>query len=315
MKPTFLFVMALTLTAASAQFTQAPSNAPHWSVRNGLTLALYPRAISGDDVGGPRGLIRIGLPLRAGDALPRLLNFIAVEPVTKDGRRGYSELEKSPGDGAPGIQFWIDHVVQGKATLTGPDILRLTIRMEKFANGAHPYLVAVLDAGKPHEVRFEVYAEPDSAPMQQCILTATMGNYQRLRRLHLKQRIVTTDEVLPEDPGENFTRHAVFPLNELERDKEGVFVAAEGTEDDPRELSKALPPGLFWAYGGENFTQYWRQPEPVDSDLQAVVNARKTYWMSQIPLPGGKAFENFELNAAYHPGQVFIFGIKTKHSK
>ena len=53
--------------------------------------------------------------------------------------------------------------------------------------------------------------------------------------------------------------------------------------------------------GGEEF-EYWRQPEPVDADLAAVVNARKTYWMSQIAIPGGKSFENFELNAAFHPG-------------
>ncbi len=75
-------------------------------------------------------------------------------------------------------------------------------------------------------------------------------------------------------------------------------------------LSRTLPSGLFWAYPGENFVQYWRQPEPVDADLAAVVNARKTYWMSQIPIPGGKSFENFELNAAFHPGQVFIYGVR-----
>jgi hypothetical protein len=46
--------------------------------------------------GGPRGLIRLGLPLRSGERFARLLNFVAVEPVTKDGRRGYSELETSP---------------------------------------------------------------------------------------------------------------------------------------------------------------------------------------------------------------------------
>ncbi len=286
-------------------FVQAPGNAPHWTVRGGLTLSLHPKEIRAKDDGkGPRGLIRLGLPLRANESFAGLLNFVAVEPVTCDGRRGFSELETSPSDGKQGLRFWFD------APRRGQGILRLTMRMEKFVNGAHPFVVAELRTARPHEVRFEVYAEPDSAPMQRCILTATMGNYQRLRRLHLKNRIVTTEQALPEDPGDGFTPHAIFPLKDLVRDRSGATVEASGDERDPRLLSQTLPHGLFWAYEGENFTQYWRQPEPVDADLAAVVNARKTYWMSQIPIPGGKAFENFELNAAFHPGQVFIYGVR-----
>ncbi len=289
---------------ASTAFVQAPGDAPHWTVRGGLTVALHPKAIHGEDEGGPRGLIRLGLPLRSNESFARLLNFIAIEPVTRDGRRGFSELETSPTDGKQGLRFWFDVPRRGES------ILRLTIRTEKFANGAHPFVIAELRTARPDEVRFEVYAEPDSAPMKQCILTATMGNYQRLRRLRLKNRIVTTAQALPQDPGSGFTRHAIFPLKDLMRDGSGVTVEASGDERDPRLLSQTLPRGLFWAYTGENFTQYWRQPEPVDADLAAVVNARKTYWMSQIPIPGGKSFENFELNAAFHPGQVFIYGVR-----
>lgn len=308
-----LLPLAILIAMPAAPFTQAPDNASHWTVRHGLTLALYPRAIYGDGDGGPRGLIRIGLPLRATNTHPGLLNFIAVEPVTRDGRRGFSELEPSPADGRPGIRFWCDHVTAGKDSLRGGQVLRITIKMDKFVNGAHPMLVAVLSEDRPGEARFEVYAEPDSVPLQQCILTATMGNYQRLRRLHLKDRAVLTDEALPQDPGDGFTPHATFPLPELERDRNGVVVSADGNEDDARILSKTLPPGLHWVYTGENFTQYWRQPEPVDADLAAVVNARRMYWASRIPIPGGKAFENFELNAAYHPGQVFIYGVRRPH--
>lgn len=285
-------------------FVQASDNAPHWTMRGGLTLALHPKAIHGNSAGGPRGLIRLGLPLRSNAGVAGLLNFVAVEPVTHDGRRGYSELETSPGDGKPGLRFWFDPPHQKQS------ILRLTIRMEKFANGAYPFVVAEMRPARPHEVRFEVYAEADSAPMKQCILTATMGNYQRLRRLHLKDRIVTTTEALPQDPGDGFTRHAIFPLKDLTRSRSGVRVEATGDERDARVLSATLPSGSWWAYPGENFVQYWRQPEPVDADLVAVVNARKTYWMSQIPIPGGKSFENFELNAAFHPGQVFIYGVR-----
>lgn len=258
----------------------------------------------GESGGVPRGLIRIVLPITTDCMDLRSINFIAVEPCVEDGKRAFSELQASPTDGKPGIRLWFDAVKRTS------DVLRQTIRMEKFANGAHPYLIAELRADRPMEVRFEVYAEPDSAPMKTCILTATMGNFQRLRRLHLKNRVATVAEVLPEDPGTAFTRHAVFPLSDLRRDKDGAIVLADGSENDPRVLSRQLPEGSWWRYDGANVTQYWRQPEPVDRDLRVLVNARKTYYGGAYPIPGGMAFENFEMNAAYHAGQVFIFGIK-----
>ncbi|MDF2441218.1 MAG: hypothetical protein JWN98_2202 [Abditibacteriota bacterium] len=302
-------------TAPSVRKPLVTGNAPfvlsedksHWMVRDGLSISLHPRAISGDGVGGPRGLIRIGLPWRRDAAAPRLLNFVAIEPVTQDGRRGYSELERSPADGLPGLRFWCDEVTQA-TSVTGESTLRLRIRTEKFVNGAHPYLIAELSSARPHEVRFGVYAEPDSMPMRMCILTATMGNLQRLRRLHLKGFTAPIGEVLPDDPGEGFTGHAGMPLSAFKRDALGAVIEADSDEADARLLAKEAPPG--WAYDGENFIQYWRQSEPVDAGLHAVVNARKVYWASKALIPGGKSFENFELNAPFRPGQIFIYGVR-----
>jgi hypothetical protein len=193
--------------------------------------------------------------------------------------------------------------------------IRVTLRTETFHNGAHPYLIAELSAAHPDEVRFQIFAEPDSAPMKQCILTATMGNMQRLRRLHLAERIATPNELFKKDPGPNFTPHAVFKLSELKREADGVIVTADSDEADARVLSKTLPDRLrFWQYTGVNFVQYWRQPEPVDPGLVAVVNARKMYWRRTTEVPGGLAFENFELNAPFHEGQTFIFGVKSPAS-
>ena len=274
-------------------------------MKNGLTLALHPQAIDGKGTGGPRGLIRVGLPLRPEETEPGLLNFIAIEPVTFDGRRGLSELEKSPTDGKQGLVFRFD------PPEVSPERIRVTIRTEKFQNGAHPYVVAELTAERPNEVAFHVYAEPDSQPMKQCILTATMGNMQRLRRLHLANHVTTPTDLFKKDPGANFTPHAKLALKELQRDATGVIVSADSDEADSRLLSKTLPDRLrFWQYGGLNFVQYWRQPEPVDPSLVAVVNARKMYWRRDTGVPGGMAFENFELNAPFHEGQTFIFGLK-----
>ncbi|HOC31509.1 MAG TPA: hypothetical protein PKK84_04645 [Armatimonadota bacterium] len=305
----FLFVVCLVVMAFAAATAQEPESAfsqpyegPHWKVRGGLTLALHDAKVPDD--GAPRGLLRIILPLEPGEAGAKSLNFIAVEPCVQEGIRALSELQPSPSDGQRGVKFWFGDVSRTRTRL------RQTIRMEKFENGAHPYLIAELRADKPMEVRFEVYAEPDSAPMKACILTATMGNYQRLRVLKLKDRTATVEDLLPNDPGDHFSPHAVVPLSQLLRNKAGAVVYSEGNENDPKVLSAQLPQRSHWRYYGPNFTQYWRQPEPVDPDLRVLVNARKVYWAGTIPIPGGKSFENFEMNAAFHPGQVFIYGVR-----
>jgi hypothetical protein len=51
------------------------------------------------------------------------------------------------------------------------------------------------------------------------------------------------------------------------------------------------------------------------AELQAVVNARYTYWQSRQPIPGGVAFENFELREPFYPGQRFVFGITRQTPK
>ena len=40
-----------------------------------------------------------------------------------------------------------------------------------------------------------------------------------------------------------------------------------------------------------------------------AVNGRFTYWLSRQPIPGGIAFENFEMRERFHDGQRFVFGI------
>ena len=203
-----------------------------------------------------------------------------------------------------GLSFWFDKPIETE------NFLRLTIRMDKFKNGAHPYVIAELDKRRPLEVRFEVYAEPDSAPMKMCILTATMGNYERLRRLRLKDRVVTPSELFPQKLGDDFSPHAVFPLSEMTVDAKGAYAEATGDEADPRILSKTIQQIEWWMYPGLPFTQYWRQPNPVDKDLRVVVNARERYYGQPYAIPGGKSFENFELGADFYPGQAFIFGVR-----
>ncbi|MBN2505498.1 MAG: hypothetical protein JXQ71_02270 [Verrucomicrobia bacterium] len=61
------------------------------------------------------------------------------------------------------------------------------VKVERFENGAHVVLTLTQRSEAPDEVELAVSAEPDSAPMDCCILTATLGNKARARLLWLKR--------------------------------------------------------------------------------------------------------------------------------
>jgi hypothetical protein len=77
-----------------------------------------------------------------------------------------------------------------------------------------------------------------------------------------------------------------------------------------------FPGSTRWHYGGFPVTQYWKKPRGTfRDDLRVVVNARSTYWGNHRPIPGGVAFENFEMQERFYDGQKFIFGITRKTPK
>ncbi|MBU6400227.1 MAG: hypothetical protein KGS61_07895 [Verrucomicrobia bacterium] len=291
-----------------------------WGARGGLEFGIYPASVSGRGDGGPRGLIRLGYP-----SLPHgryaLINFIAVEPIV-NGRRGFSELERSQLDGAPGKRFWVDPAAirvqavhprdsgSGARPPFATEQLEVTLRAEKFDNGAHVYLVATQRRDAPDEVAFTVHAEGDSAPMDCCILTATMGNMTRARELWLTNQVVSSLRLYPTYHRDQFAPHATFPRARLRTTPAGdVMVAITGDEAAPATVHP-FPGADDWYYGGGRVTQYWRVPAgSVQNDLAAVVNGRFTYWQSRQPVPGGIAFENFEMRQRFRDGQQLIFGI------
>lgn len=82
--------------------------------------------------------------------------------------------------------------------------------------------------------------------------------------------------------------------------------------DDPASVYP-FPGRQLWHYGSFKVTQYWKKPRgTARDDLHVVVNARYTYWQTRHPVPGGVAFENFELREHFYEGQVFVFGITRK---
>lgn len=298
---------------------------PVWGIRGGIQVALWPASVEGPGDGGPRGLLRIGYPILNGGKGIGLVNFIAVEPFVR-GRRGFSELERSGTDGKPGRMFWTGETAQAGAppdpgslrTVDGVERLTVRVHTERFDNGAQPIVEMELRGDRPGELRLTTSSAPGSAPMDTCVLTATMGNYSRLRLLWLRDGQVQAGKVWPDFTGREFTDDAYFPVARMSRMPGGdLVVCATSDEKDPHSVPPD-PAGPGWAYrGGFPLTQYWRKPKDA-SDLSALkvrVNGRRVYWATHNPIPGGIAFENFDLVQPFCEQQAFIFGLTRRAPK
>jgi len=287
---------------------------PVWGIRGGIRVGLWPTP-------GPRGLIRVYAPY-LGHAPLRVINFVAVEPVV--GRwRCLSELEQSEFDKARGKAMWTGNAMEpdpqprkpwqparGSVTkIGGVEALTLFVFIERFLNGARPIVQVVLRGDRPHEATFRIFAAKGSRAMGSCVLTATMGNYARLRRLWLKGKVVESTKLwpMPRLNRHGFVSHSRWGLRRMLVVDGQAVVAATPNERDPGKAVYAPEVHRFWRYGGKLATQYWRAP--ATKDLAVQVNGRTTYWASQAPIPGGIAYENFELVAPFAAGQSFTFGV------
>jgi len=296
-----------------------------WGRRDGIVFGLP----SPGGLPGPRGLIRVGV-ISPTTHKPDLLNFIAIEPVvlgpgSRFSRIAFSELEPSSMDpGLRGKRLWIDSTASENSfqgtlrTLpnrVGP-IERLSVRIdvERFtANGAHVYLVASMDSDHPDELQLAVYQYADSPALEELTVTATMGNYERLRQLWLKDRVVNSHKLYKAYTGDAFVEHENYPLDEMLRMYDGDAIAL-CTSDEADPTSVPSTGAEHWRYRlPKKLTQYWRVPaHDIEPDLRIRVNGRRVYWASHDPVPGGAAFENFEVRQRYLPGQIFIFGVTDK---
>jgi len=290
---------------------------PRWGHPDGLQLGLHP-------LSGPRGLLRLYAPY-LDHPRDRLLNFIAVEPIPAGStERGYSELERSGLDDVPGLRMWStddpgalsprdprDPVRGTVATVDGIETLTVDVAVEPFANAADVWVRAVFRADRPHEVSVAAYRRPTSAALEACVLTATMGNWARLRTLRLAGGDAHAAGLWPNYTDVHFAEHARFGVDRLVHDGGAVTVSALPDEADPHLAVHAPGTAEHWAYVGRPAVQTWRADDP-DPALVAQVNGRFTYWMSQAPIPGGIAFENFEFVEPFRQGRAFTFSAEPR---
>ena len=175
--------------------------------------------------------------------------------------------------------------------------------IEPFESGARPNVQMTIRSDRQYEDGQATIAHKESRPMAYCIVTATMGNFARLRQLYLAGTVVASQKLWRRYRRAGFARHRKFPLADLVRTpRGGVLVAATTDEPSPHQVKAA------WQYYGRKATQYWRCENP-DPGLIAQVNGRFTYYKSKTPIPGGIAFENFELVEPFRNGAELGFGV------
>jgi hypothetical protein len=287
---------------------------PVWGIKGGVAIGLWPMR-------GPRGLFRIYAPY-LGQPPGRPVNFISIEPVVK-GVRGQSELEVGGQSGRTGLAMWSGDTQAEAASPRDPaspargrvekagdaETLTFYVATEPFRNGARPIVQIVLRADRPHEVGFRLFAPEGSATLDACVLSATMGNYGRLRRLWLYGEVVDARKVWPrfEPDPLGFAPWHAWGRDRLVRQDGALFVAATSDETDLTRAAYDPAVAPHWHYEGKPATHTWRTADVAG--VVARVNGRATYWGGNAPIPGGVAYENFELEAPFAAGQEFTFGV------
>jgi len=303
------------------QPAQGKNAQPVWGHVKGLRVGLAPMP-------GPRGLLRIYTPY-LGHEEGKMMNFIAFEPIVKgESKRGFSELEFSKLDKARGKRFWSSNdslckdpasevrPASGKVSvINGLETLTVYIFSETFENGARVYVRMRFFENRPYEVELTTNKCELSDSLDHFILTATMGNFSRLRTLYLKGKTKSSLELWPDYRDIYFAPHDYTPAGEMiSDDKGGVYFIAAPNESNLQAVNYSPDTREHWKYYGGKATQYWYCPDPGD-DLNGLVNGRYFYWASKSPIPGGIAYENFEMKDKFRNGQRFVFGITPEPPK
>ncbi len=289
---------------------------PLWGFKDGIRVGIAPMP-------GPRGLLRIFTPYM-GQTPYKVINFIAMEPVPAgEVHRGLSELEQSEWDGRQGKRFWSGNTsdpnafpdperpAAGVITSDGErQTLTVYIFSEPFYNGAVVYVKLSFHSDRPHEFEMTPCVAENSVPLDKFYLSATMGNYARLREFHLSDgSFLKSTELWPDYRDNDFAPHHHVPLERLIRDSDGgVWLVASPDEKDPQKAVYAEKTSANWKYEGSKGVQYWYKSDPLPG-LRGAVNGRFRYWRNLAPIPGGISFENFEFDEPFRRGASYVFGV------
>ncbi|MFD2147776.1 hypothetical protein [Mucilaginibacter antarcticus] len=270
-----------------------------WGIHNGILFSLWPTGVETGDVGigGPRGLLRMGYEYKG---KTYLVNFIAIEPIV-NGKIEFSEISPSRVDGKWGKVLWAGDTETADAynpatTVRGvishpepakPEIEQLTVFVftEQYFSGAHPYFKISIRSDRPDEICFEINNKVNSAKMERCALTATMGNYSRLRELHLADEIIDSRKLYSGYNDIDFIEKESYAADRFLKLKDRSPIVIATANETTEQLSAWPTDSAYntkkgWRYRVPvKLTQYWRKDAGgYDASLAVRVNGRAKYW-------------------------------------
>src|SRR3546814_12434860 len=73
--------------------------------------------------------------------------------------------------------------------------------------------------------------------MERCAVTATMGNYVRLRLLYLKDRVIDARQLYEDYNDIHFVEKEGYPVEEFLKDENGDFIVIAAGNESFAELS------------------------------------------------------------------------------
>jgi hypothetical protein len=279
-----------------------------WGHRHGIRLGLEPTP-------GAAGLIRVYAPhLGLPDLRP--INYISIEPTAVgEAHRAQSELAKSQWHpGRQGLALFASDsidtakpngsLVDGIAN-TQENSLSVFVHCEPFENGARIAIQIRFDANTPDRVQFTTYAARGSAPLSQCVLSATMGNYTLQREIVVNGATYRPDELWRHDTSLDALGFLPWRTWPLSAQGKLLTISARTDTRHPMDYAPAVPPQ--WRYTGPKTEQTWQVEN--SSSVLAAVNARTRFWSVEAPIPGGASFENVELRRPFVDGEKAWFSI------
>ena len=147
------------------------------------------------------------------------------------------------------------------------------------------------------------FPEQGGSVMQRCDLSATMGNQSRCRALWLDASAVYAPDLYADYRGDGFVEHAPYRLSALHKTAAGdVVVAISPDEFDPREVWPFA--NGAWHHDGSWMAQFWLKPQGAYDDSSSVASTGAgCTGVGTVPIPGGLAYENFELQETFRPGR------------
>ena len=138
-----------------------------------------------------------------------------------------------------------------------------------------------------------------------------------------EDRVVDAHRLYAGFDGIGFVEKEPYPHQALARTADGDPIVAIAGDEPFADLAAWPQSPRYQRRWGWRYrppfavTQYWRKPGGArGASLQVRVNGRRKYWSGgsrdpadYIDIPGGVAFENFEMRENCYRGQVFRFGI------